>query len=81
LCRSIFLIIYPGDGRWEDLWTNIAGVCALDVAFFPTGYNQLDNACTKFSFEYAEWVSIVHLLSAGAFFLILGGVAFFSSPG
>jgi uncharacterized protein YacL len=52
----------------------------LGVAFFPTGYNQLNNACTRHSFEYAGCVSTVHLLSAGAFFLILGGVAFFQFP-
>lgn len=81
LCAvAFFLISYPGDGRWEDIWTNLAGVCALAVAFFPTGYHQLNNTCTKYSFAYAEWVSIVHLLAAGAFFLILGGVAFFQFP-
>ncbi|QJW88744.1 hypothetical protein HNV11_04790 [Spirosoma taeanense] len=78
LCAvAFFLILYPGEGRWEDLWTNIAGICALGVAFFPTGYDQQNNACTKYSFEYAQWVSTIHLLSAGAFFIILGGVAFF----
>lgn len=78
LCAvAFFLILYPGEGRWEDIWTNIAGVCALGVAFFPTGYHQQNDACTKYSFEYERWVSILHLLSAGAFFIILGGVTFF----
>lgn len=78
LCAvAFFLIIYPGEGKWEDLWTNIAGICALGVACFPTCYSQLDTTCTKYSFEYANWVSTIHLIFAGAFFLILGGVAFF----
>lgn len=77
---AFFLIIYPGNGNWEDLWTNIAGVLALGVAFFPTTYCQLNNVCTKFSYSYPDWVSTVHLLSAGLFFIILGGVAFFQFP-
>lgn len=81
LCSvGFFLIMYPGEGKWEDLWTNIAGICALCVAFFPTSYDQKDNSCTKFSFEYLDWVSSVHLISAGAFFIILGGVAIFQFP-
>jgi hypothetical protein len=77
---AFFLIVYPGNGNWEDLWTNIAGILALCVAFFPTGYQQFDNACTKFSYCYPDWVSTVHLVSAGLFFIILGGVAFFQFP-
>jgi len=81
LCAvAFFLILYPGDGRWEDLWTNGAGICALGIALFPTGYNQLDNACTKYSFEHEDWVSKVHLACAGSFFIILGIVAFFQFP-
>lgn len=78
LCAvAFFLISYPGEGKWEDIWTNIARVCALLVAFFPTCYNQLNLACTKYSFKYDEWVSKLHLISAGVFFIILGGVAYF----
>ncbi|WP_194972539.1 hypothetical protein [Aquiflexum lacus] len=77
---AFFLILYPGEGRLEDIWTNIAGLCALGVAFFPTSYHQQNTTCTEFSFIYPEWVSTIHLLSAGAFFIILGGVAFFQFP-
>jgi hypothetical protein len=81
LCAvAFFLILYPGDGEWEDLWTNIAGFCALAVAFFPTGYFQINDSCTEQSFIYATWVSKFHLFSAGIFFIILGGVAFFQFP-
>lgn len=47
------------------------------VAFFPTKYQQLNNVCTQISFTHDEWVSKVHLCSAGLFFIILGGVAIF----
>jgi multisubunit Na+/H+ antiporter MnhG subunit len=81
LCAvAFFLIIYPGEGRWEDLWANIAGICAIGVALFPTGYHQQNDACTRKYFDYDNWVSTVHLLSAGAFFIILGGVAIFQFP-
>jgi hypothetical protein len=81
LCAvAFFLISYPGEGMWEDLWTNIAGVCALVVAFFPTSYCQIIDTCTKYSFVYGNWVSKLHLISAGLFFIILGGVAFFQFP-
>lgn len=81
LCAvAFFLIMYPGEGKWEDLWTNIAGVCALAVAFFPTGYYQIIDTCTKYSFVFSNWVSKLHLIFAGLFFIILGGVAFFQFP-
>ncbi|MCG2612817.1 hypothetical protein LZZ85_00940 [Terrimonas sp. NA20] len=81
LCAvSFFLIIYPGNGKWEDLWTNIAGILAIAVAFFPTSFNQLDQSCTRQGFVYDSWVSDVHLSSAAAFFIILGYVAFRQFP-
>ena len=37
LCAmAMFLIFYSGFDAWEDWTGNIAGVCALGVAFFPT---------------------------------------------
>jgi hypothetical protein len=81
LCAvAFFLILYPGDGEWQDFWTNLAGVLALAVAFFPTTYDQLDQSCTKRSFAYADWVSTVHLSCAAVFFIILGGVSIFQFP-
>ena len=81
LCAvAFFLIMYPGEGRWEDLWTNIAGMCALAVAFFPTNYHQIEVSCTKQSFVYSELISNLHLICAGTFFLILGGVSALQVP-
>jgi hypothetical protein len=81
LCAvAFFLVLYPGEGRSEDIWTNLAGVCALFVALLPTGYKQLQDACTEQSFEYADWVAYLHLGFAAAFFIILGGVAYWLFP-
>lgn len=81
LCAvAFFLILYPGEGRAEDIWTNLAGVCALFVALLPTGYKQLQQVCTEQSFKYQDWVADLHLGFAAAFFVILGGVAFWLFP-
>lgn len=81
LCAvAFFLISYPGNGEWEDIWTNVAGGCAVGVAFFPTSYRQLNTSCTKFSYLYPDFVSWLHLGFAAAFFLILGYVAFCQFP-
>ncbi len=82
LCAvGFFLILYPGSGQWEDIWTNIAGICALSVAFFPTSGQQLSTVCHRITYtNYKDWVNTVHLSSAAAFFLILGSVALFQFP-
>src|SRR5919206_3039767 len=41
LCAdALFLIVYKGYDAKDDRWTNIAGVLALLVAFFPTNDNS-----------------------------------------
>lgn len=80
-CTGIFLITYPGKGRIEDYLTNIAGVCAVIVAILPTGYEQFNLTCTYPNcFNNYPFISILHLTSAGSFFLILGYVAIFQFP-
>lgn len=77
---GFFLIIYPGNGLWEDLPANIAGMLAIAVALFPTGLNGAVVPCAKASHIYHPGLSTAHLLAAGLFFIILGYVAIFQFP-
>ena len=64
---GLFLITFGGDkGARDNVLSNIAGCCALLVAFFPTSAGDCDN-----------WVCTLHFVSATAFFLILSYVSYF----
>jgi hypothetical protein len=63
---ALFLFFYRGYDRWDDLLANIAGFCALCVAWFPTTESgPLDLSGT------------IHFVAASIFFVILSAFSIF----
>ncbi|RXG32598.1 hypothetical protein [Leeuwenhoekiella marinoflava] len=81
---GIFLIVYSGEEP-VDFWvSNIAGIAALCVAFFPT--NNLAESCCDATMPYAVtyfdesqegWRSTFHYISAAVFLVSLAFMALF----
>ncbi|WP_442845816.1 hypothetical protein [Leeuwenhoekiella sp. H156] len=79
-----FLIVYSGEER-VDFWvSNIAGVAALCVAFFPT--SNLATMCCDLDMPYAVtyfeeskegWRSLFHYIAAAVFLLALAYMSLF----
>ncbi len=79
LCSvALFLIAYKGypeDTR--DNWlTNIAGVFAIGIAFFPTNSDSTDS-CAIFTLAPNTFREILHIGSAALFFLVLAYISIF----
>jgi hypothetical protein len=72
---AIFLITYKGYDN-DHVYTNLAGVFALGIAFLPTS-NIADGTCALFTIPANELRQTAHLVSAGAFFLVLAYISFF----
>jgi hypothetical protein len=66
---GIFLILYRGYGRRENIALNIAGIFLIGIAMFPMGWT-CGSTCSKVS---------VHGVTAGLFFLAIGYVCIFRS--
>lgn len=67
LCAiGLFLFFYSGYDGWDDWAGNLAGFCALCIAWFP-GTKE----------GPGSWVSTVHFVSATIFFLTLAGYSLF----
>jgi len=67
LCAiGLFLLFYSGYDRWDDWAGNVAGFCAICIAWFP-GIKE----------GPGNWVSTVHFASAIVFFLVLAGYSLF----
>jgi hypothetical protein len=90
LCAiGVFLLCYKGYDRVEDTLANLAGVCAILVALFPTvetsreatdtGAPAIDSA-TFFSGPNAPdpaIVGYVHFAAAAVFFVVLAYLSYF----
>jgi hypothetical protein len=72
---AIFLITYKGYDN-DNVYTNLAGVFALGIAFLPTS-NISDGSCALFTIPTNELRQTAHLFFAGAFFLVLAYISFF----
>ena len=72
---AVSLILYKGYDN-DHLFTNLAGVFALGVAFFPTGASAND-PCSIFIYNKFEAPSTVHYISAALFFITLAYISFF----
>jgi hypothetical protein len=73
---ALFLLVYKGYDKKDDRWTNIAGILALGIAFFPTNDNSA-NSCAIIHFEDDDLRRIIHYACAGLFFTILAYISFF----
>jgi len=63
---ALFLFFYRGYDRWDNGAADVAGLCALGVAFFPT--------VEEGSWDWVAWV---HFTSAGCFLVILALISIF----
>ncbi len=63
---ALFLFFYKGYDWWDNISADIAGVCALGVAFFPT--------VEEGSWDWIAWV---HFTSAACFLVILALISIF----
>ena len=63
---ALFLFFYKGYDRWDNVSADIAGACALGVAFFPTVEDGP-----------WDWIAWVHFTSAACFLVILALISIF----
>jgi hypothetical protein len=77
LCAfGIFLLTYKGYTKVDKIASNLAGLCAICVALFPTGENS-DLQCSLFKLASSEFRTSIHYGSAAIFFIILAYISFF----
>ena len=63
---GLFLFTYKGYEPKDNWSSNLAGVCALSVAFFPTSLGECEELTCR-----------IHFISAALFFLLLSYIAYF----
>jgi len=85
---SLFLITYKGyekdksEKLSDNLLTNLAGLLALFVLVFPTAC-KIPGLCADETIKIYvfgrgnEFISLVHYISSGLFFILMGGMSFF----
>lgn len=77
LCAvGLFLISYKGPQKIDDVVTNFAGVCALGIAFCPTG-TDFNSKCLLFTYPDNPKIAIAHYLFAALFFISLAANSYF----
>lgn len=79
LCAvSLFLFTYKGHSKLDSYAANLAGICALGVAIFPTdiivGYGCQQPVRSIFNWGVHN---ALHLGSAALFFITLAGMSLF----
>ncbi len=83
LCAfGLFLWSYrgyePKPGEISDnILTNIAGILAIITAFVPTEFNGDLNDANAANAHNNSCINVVHLISAGGFFFLMGHMALF----
>ena len=77
LCSvSIFLISYKGYDIIDNIASNLAGIFALGVAFFPTSSN-IDIQCSVLTLGDNIYRVYTHFISASLFFITLAYISLF----
>lgn len=74
---GFFLFTYPGYDALDKWSTNTAGVLSVFVALFPTTYCTARDGCNTAIETSSATIGNIHLLSAGAFFLIIASISCF----
>ena len=69
---GVFLVLYRGYSRREDLALNLAGVAAILIALFPMDWPVVEDAAHTPA-------AYVHFTSAGTFFLAIAYVCVFTA--
>jgi len=81
LCAvSLFLISYKGTRnpnllKNDSLLTNIAGIMALLVAFFPTNAETCEEKMYTIAPWCQNWMGTLHYIFAAIFFLIIANIS------
>lgn len=73
---SVFLVSYRGYTVLDNVITNIIGLCGLGTALFPCSNDQAVGPVSVFMVSGAV-SNVIHLVSAGLFFLLLAYNALF----
>ncbi|RYF24479.1 MAG: hypothetical protein EOO42_05730 [Flavobacteriales bacterium] len=73
---GLFLISYKGPQKIDDIITNLAGIFALGIAYFPTDSDP-NSQCLLFSFPPNKIITIAHYIFAALFFISLAINSFF----
>lgn len=73
---GVFLVCYKGYDRRDDIAANLAGICALVVAVFPTTERAITDIDSVTIFSDARtpdptYVGVLHFVAAAIFFLTL----------
>ncbi|MFA6247322.1 MAG: hypothetical protein WC615_10305 [Mucilaginibacter sp.] len=74
---ALFLFSYKGFNNWDRIASNIACVCALGVAFFPTNITPDVVNCKIFSRPDDIIRNTIHYTSAALFFITLACMSLF----
>ena len=74
---ALFLYSYKGFNNWDRIASNIACVCALGVAFFPTNITPDVANCKIFSRPDDVIRNSIHYGSASLFFVTLAYMSLF----
>lgn len=81
LCAvGLSLYSYKGFDNWDRISTNIAGICALGVAFFPVNVKKDCESCLYCNVttrDIQHWRGIIHFGSAGILFFTLACISLF----
>lgn len=73
---SVFLFMYKGYTRWDNIVTSFAAVCALGVAMFAT--SQIDDIeCSVVCLSDVKFRIFTHYISAALFFITLSYISIF----
>lgn len=76
LCSfSVFLFLYQGYERWDNIVTTFAGLCALGIALFATTQIS-DIDCAVCFMSYCKARVWTHYISAALFFTTLSYISF-----
>lgn len=73
---AIFLLVYKGYDRYDNIATNIAGIFALIIPLFATSNNP-DTYCALRTLPEQTWRVAIHYTAAALFFCTLAYISLF----
>ncbi len=74
---AMFLFTYKGYEKWDRILTNIAGICAVLSAFFPTKNSSTYLYCYVNTNNSSHFSNIIHLIASALFLLSLAIMSIF----
>lgn len=74
---AMFLFTYKGYEKWDRILTNIAGICAVVSAFFPTHISSAYLSCFVNTSNSSNFSNLIHLISSALFLLSLAIMSIF----